>query len=142
MSFGSYTPSSSMIRLFSKVQKRVPIPAIAGEARGLDRQYGAGGAGTDCRQQALKPGAGRAASRATEIIIDDNHVFPAKGTCAICQRVLTTATLRIVSKLIGSRLSDVDVSTARLQAVAPPFFGSNLWIIVGGIFRLALKQQV
>src|SRR5262249_19880617 len=95
----------------AELQKRVPIPAIAGEARGLDRQYG--GAGTDCRQRALKPGAGRAASRATEIIIDDNHVFPAKGTCAICQRVLTTATLRIVSKLIGSRLSDVDVGTAR-----------------------------
>ena len=97
----------------AELQKRVPIPAIAGEARSLDRQHGAGGAGTDCRQQALKPGACRAASRAPEVIIDDDHIFPAKHACAIGERILTTTTLRVVRKLIGGRLSHVDVGATR-----------------------------
>src|SRR5262249_52828421 len=85
----------------AELEQGVPIAAIAGQTRSLDSENRAGGAGTDGGKQALKSRARRAASRTTKVIIDDNHVFPAKCTCACCKSILTTATFRVVGKLIG-----------------------------------------
>ena len=61
----------------TELDQRVPIAAVAGQPRGLDRKYCADPPLTDRRQQALEARPVDAASRAAKIIIDDLDSGPA-----------------------------------------------------------------
>ncbi len=79
----------------------MPVAAIAGETRGLDRKDGADAPFADRRQQALEAGACDPAARAAEIIIDDLDSGPAELLGAFGEPVLPTPALVIVHQLIG-----------------------------------------
>src|SRR6202158_1869132 len=55
----------------------------------------------------------RAASRAAQVIVDDDHIFPPKSPCADCKAVLTTAALGLVDELAGSGLSHIHIGATR-----------------------------
>src|SRR5207237_10758068 len=96
----------------TELDQRMPVAAVAGQPRCLDRKYGADPPFTDRSQQALKARPIDAASRAAQIIVDDLDCGPAERAATIGEPVLTAAALRIVQKLIGRRLADVDESSA------------------------------
>jgi hypothetical protein len=79
----------------------VPVPAIAGQARGLDRQYDADPPLADRQQQALEPRPLDPATRAAEVVVDNHHLGPAERTTTIRQGVLPPPALVIVQQLIG-----------------------------------------
>src|SRR5262245_30277228 len=91
----------------------MPIAAIAGYARRLDSQHGASATGTNCSQQTLKSGAGRAATRAAKVVVDDDHILPTKRPGAGCESVLTSAAFGVVDELVRGRLSHVEKGAAR-----------------------------
>ncbi|KRR27778.1 hypothetical protein CQ13_39730 [Bradyrhizobium retamae] len=93
----------------AELQKSVPIAPITGQARGLQSEHSACGAGADRGQQALEAGTRRTPSGAAKVIVDDDCGFPAERLCAGRKAVLTPAALGIVDQLIGSRLSNVDI---------------------------------
>ena len=96
----------------TELDQRVPVAAVAGQPRGLDRKYGADAAFTDRRQQALEARPIDAAARAAEIIVDDLDRGPAELPGTIGKSVLPAAALLIVQELIGRRLADVDEGAA------------------------------
>src|SRR5438094_33871 len=96
----------------TELDQRVPVAAVAGQPRCLDRKYGADPPLTDRSQQALEARPIDAASRAAQIIVDDLDCGPAELSSTIGEAVLTAAALRIMQKLIGRRLADVDESSA------------------------------
>src|SRR6516225_9424544 len=96
----------------TELDQCMPVAAVAGQPRCLDRKYGADPPLTDRSQQALEARPIDAASRATEIIVDDLDRGPAELPSEIGEPVLTTAALGIVQKLISRRLADVDESGA------------------------------
>src|ERR1700682_3994203 len=67
----------------------------------------------DCSQQTFEPGPSDAAARAAKIIVDDLDRGPAELTGAIHETILPASTLMIMGQLIGRRLSDVNIGTAR-----------------------------
>src|SRR3954454_25169569 len=75
-------------------------------------QYGADPPLTDRSQQALEARPIDAAARAAQVIVDDLDGGPAELSSTIGETVLTAAALRIVQKLLGRRLADVDKSSA------------------------------
>jgi len=97
----------------TKLDQRMPVPAIAGKPRDLDREHGADGSGADRGQQALKAGPADAAARAAEILVDDLDCRPTELTSAVGQRVLTAPALLVVHELVCRRLADVDIGAAR-----------------------------
>src|SRR5215831_11949856 len=62
----------------TELDQHMPVAAIAGETRGLDREHRADVSGADCADQTIKAGAGDAASRAAKVIIDDLDASPAE----------------------------------------------------------------
>src|SRR6266478_2618740 len=96
----------------TELDQRVPVAAVTGQPRRLDREHRADAALADRRQQALEARPIDAASRAAQIIVDDLDRGPAELSSTIGEPVLTAAALRIVQKLIGRRLADVDESGA------------------------------
>src|SRR6188472_3603624 len=60
-----------------------------------------------------KPGPSSSAPGAAKIIVDDLDCGPAELTSAIGKTILPAPALLILRQLIGSRLSDVEVCTAR-----------------------------
>src|SRR2546421_12649218 len=85
-----------------------PVAPVAGQPRHLDRKYGADPPLTDRSQQALEARPIDAPSRSAQIIVNDLDCGPAELSSTIGEPVLTAAALRIVQKLIGRRLADVD----------------------------------
>src|SRR6516225_10109021 len=67
----------------TELDQHMPVAAIAGETRGLDREHRADVSGADCADQTIKAGAGDAASRAAKVIIDDLDASPAELPSAI-----------------------------------------------------------
>src|SRR2546429_5665510 len=96
----------------TELDQRMQVAAVAGQPRCLDRKYGAAPPLADRSQQALEARPIDAASRAAQIIVDDLDCGPAELSSTIGEPVLTAAALRIVQKLIGRRLADVDESSA------------------------------
>ena len=100
----------------TELDQRMPVAAVAGEPRRLDREHGADAAVADRRQQPLEAGTRDAAARAAEIVVDDLDRAPAELPGAIGEPVLPTPALVIVRELIGRRLPDVDEGAARRDA--------------------------
>ena len=94
----------------------MPVAAIAGKTRGLDREHGADTAVADRCQQPLEAGTRDAATGAAEIVVDDLDVAPAKLLGAIGEPVLAPSALMIVRELVCGRLPDVDAGAARRDA--------------------------
>ena len=92
----------------AELQQRVPVAAVAGEPRRLDRDHGADASLADGGQQLLEAGPRDAAAGAAEIVIDDGDIAPAELPRAIGKTVLAALALQIVGDLIGGRLTDVD----------------------------------
>lgn len=97
----------------TELDQCMPVATVAGEPRGLDREYGADRAGADSGQQPLEPGTDNATTRASEIIVDDLDRAPAELLGAIGEPVLPTAALVIVGELVCGRLPDVDEGATR-----------------------------
>src|SRR5215471_5268704 len=97
----------------AEFQQRVPISPVAGQPRRLDRQYRAGRAGADRREQTLETGTQLTTARPAKIIVNDNDVLPAERVRTRHQGVLSASALGVVEQLIRRRLPDVDISLAR-----------------------------
>src|ERR1700758_4508687 len=96
----------------TELYQGVPVAAVTGETRSLDRENGADATGTDSGQQPLEAGTGDAAARSSEIVVDDLDSRPAKLPGAIGKPILPTLALEVVHELIGGRLTDIDASDA------------------------------
>ena len=92
----------------AELQQSVPVAAIAGEARRLDRDYRADAPFTDGGQQLLKARPRNAAAGTAEVVIDDGDVVPAEVSSAFGQIVLAPLAFQVVGDLISRRLTDVD----------------------------------
>src|ERR1700751_2313624 len=97
----------------TELDQHMPVAAIAGETRALDREHRADVSGADCSSRTSAIGAGDAASRAAKVIIDDLDASPAELPSAIGERILSALALLVVDQLIGRRLANVDVGGAR-----------------------------
>src|SRR3984893_15393038 len=86
----------------------VPVATVACEPRRLDCEHATDAAFTDPRQQALEARPVAAATRATQIIVDELDSGPAELPGAIGEPVLTVPALLVVQELIGCRLTDID----------------------------------
>ena len=100
----------------TELDQRMPVAAVAGETRRLDREHSADAAVADRCQQPLEAGTGDAAARAAEIVVDDLDSGPAELLGAIGEPVLAPPALMIVHELIGRRLTDVDAGAAAQDA--------------------------
>src|SRR6516165_2041481 len=104
----------------TELYQRVPVAAVAGETRSLDREDGADPTVTDCSQQPLEAWTGDAAGRPPKIVVDDFDGRPAKLPGAIGESVLPALALEVVHELIGGRLANIDASDA-LQMLSCDF---------------------
>src|SRR5215471_17528893 len=93
----------------TELDQRMPIAAIAGEARCLDGEHGADATFADRRQQALEAWAVDAATGTTEIFIDHLDIAPTELVRTIRKPILSAPALLIVDELISRRLPDVNV---------------------------------
>src|SRR3954471_5780807 len=96
----------------AELEQRVPVTAVAGEPRSLDRDDGADAALTDGGKELLKARPGNAGAGAAEIVVNHLNGGPPQRAGAIDQGVLPAATLVIVEDLIGRRLADIKDSAA------------------------------
>ena len=94
----------------------MPVAAVAGKTRRLDREHRADTAVADRCQQPLEAGTRDAATGAAEIVVDDLDVAPAELLGAIDEAVLAPSALMIMRELICCRLPDVDAGAARRDA--------------------------
>src|SRR5712664_3352799 len=85
----------------------MPVAAIAGKTRRLDRAHSADTAVADRCKQPLE-----AAARPAEVVVDDIDVAPAKLLGAIDETVLAPPALMIMRELVCCRLPDVDAGAA------------------------------
>src|SRR5262249_58957814 len=77
----------------TELDQRVPITTIAGETRGLNRQYGTHARLADRGQQTLEARACDAAAGAAKVIVDDLNLGPAELLGAIGEPVLPASAL-------------------------------------------------
>jgi hypothetical protein len=96
----------------TELDQHVPVAAVAGETRGLDRQHRTDTAGADRPDQTIEPGSGDPATGAAKIVVDDFDRGPAELTGTLGERILSAPALVIVQQLIGHRLANVDVGAA------------------------------
>jgi hypothetical protein len=96
----------------TELDQRMPVAAITGKTRRLDRKHGADAPLADRSQQALETWTADAATGAAEIIIDHLDLDPAELVRAIRKPVLPALALLIVQKLVSRRLADIDDGTA------------------------------
>src|SRR6185312_9718856 len=92
----------------AELQERMPIPAVAGQPRGLNRDHSANSPFANRSEQLLESGTRGAAPRATEIIVDHDHLAPAQLARTVGQAVLAALALFVVDNLVGRRLTNVD----------------------------------
>src|SRR5260370_6550237 len=90
----------------------MPVGAIAGRARRLDREHGADTAVADRSKQPVEAGTRDAAARPAEVVVDDFDVAPAKLLGAIDETVLAPSALMIMRELVCCRLPDQDAGVA------------------------------
>src|SRR5580704_1475100 len=104
----------------------MPVTAITGKTRRLDREYSADTAVADRCQQPLEARTRDAATGPAEVVVDDIDVAPAKLLGAIDEAVLAPSALMIMRELVCCRLPDVDAGAAGrcsvviLVIAAPP----------------------
>src|SRR3989442_4109277 len=98
----------------------MPVAAITGKTRRLDREHGADTAVADRCKQPLEAGTRDAATGAAEVVVDDFDVAPAKLLGAIDEAVLAPSALMIMRELGCCRLPDID------SAVAGPMLSRDL----------------
>jgi hypothetical protein len=72
----------------TELDQRMPVAAVAGEAGGFDREYGADACLTNRCQQTLEARPSDATTRTSEIVIDDLNGGPAKLLGAIGEPIL------------------------------------------------------
>ena len=96
----------------TELDQRMPVAAVAGETRGLDREHRPDTAVADGGQQSLKAWTGDATTRSSEIVVDDLDRRPAELLGAIGKPILPPLTFKIVHQLIGGRLTDIDACAA------------------------------
>src|SRR5271166_510237 len=112
----------------AELDQRMPIPPIAGEPGGLDRDDRADAPLADRGEQLLESRPGGSPTRTPEIIIDDLDPRPSEPARAIGKRILTAAALMVVEDLIHRRLAHIDergsleVFSGDLRHHAPPAF--------------------
>src|SRR3954467_10113176 len=92
----------------AELEQRVPVAAVAGEARGFDRDDGADAALADGGEQLLEARPGNTGAGAAEIVVDHLNGVPPQRTGAIDEGILPAAALVIVEDLIGRRLANID----------------------------------
>jgi hypothetical protein len=78
----------------------VPVTTIARKTLRFDAEYGTHFAAAQCHQQALESGTMIARAGATQVVIDNRRIWPAKSACAIGKPVLAQLALAIVVDLI------------------------------------------
>jgi hypothetical protein len=71
----------------------VPVAAIAGETRGLDREHRANTARADRPDQTIEPGSGDPATGAAKIVVDDLDGRPAELTGTVGEGILSAPAL-------------------------------------------------
>src|SRR5580704_12230000 len=104
----------------------MPVAAIAGKTRRLDREHSADTTVADRCEQPLEAGTRDAATGPAEVVVDDIDVAPAKLLGAIDEAVLAPSALMIMRELVCCRLPDVDAGAAGrcsvviLVIAAPP----------------------
>src|SRR5215471_12760349 len=86
----------------TELDQSVPIAAVPGEARGLDRKHRPDTAVADGGQQSFKAWTGNAAARSSEIVVDDLDSRPAKLLGAIGKPILPPLAFQVVHELIRS----------------------------------------
>src|ERR1700757_1417460 len=96
----------------TELDQRVPVAAITGKTRRLDREHSADTTLANRCEQPLEAGTRDAAGRAAEVVVDDLDIAPAELLSAIDETVLAPPALVIVSKLVCCRLPDVDAGAA------------------------------
>ena len=83
-------------------------------------------------------------SRATEIIVDDDHILPAKRTGSRCEGILAAAALRIVEQLVRRRLPYIDIGATR-QVIRRDLTSSStstFWLATTHAFRRARSRSM
>src|SRR3954449_5429620 len=96
----------------AELQQRVPVAAVAGEPRGLDRDHGADAALADGGEQLLEARPGDPGTGAAEIVVDHLDGGPSQRPGALDERILATAALVMIEHLIGGRLAHIDEGAA------------------------------
>src|SRR5712675_2429761 len=96
----------------TELDQRMPVAAITGKTRHLDREHSADTAVADRCKQPLEAGTRDAATGAAEVVVDDIDVAPAKLLGAIDEAVLAPPALVIVRELVCCRLPDIDAGAA------------------------------
>jgi hypothetical protein len=92
----------------TELDQRMPVAAITGKTRRLDREHSTDTAVADCYQQPFKAGTRDAAARAAEVLVDHIDVAPAKLLGPIDEAILAPSALMIMRELVCRRLPDVD----------------------------------
>ena len=82
----------------AKLNQRVPVAPIARQSGRLDCEHGTDAAFTDRGKQSLEAGPVDAASRSTQIIVDDLNASPTELPGAIGEPVLSALALLIVQR--------------------------------------------
>src|ERR1700675_245698 len=90
----------------------MPVAAITGKTRRLNREHSADTAVADRCKQPLEAGTRDAAAGPAEVVVDDFDVAPAKLLGAIDEAVLAPSALMIMRELVCCRLPDVDAGVA------------------------------
>src|SRR5260370_3626899 len=96
----------------TKFDQRMPVAAIAGKTRRLDREHSADTAVADRCEQPLEAGPRDAAAGPAEVVVDDFDVAPAKLPGPIDETVSAPSALMIMRELVCWRLPDVVAGVA------------------------------
>src|SRR5258705_8751369 len=94
----------------TELDQHVPVAAIAGETRSLDREHGTDITCADRPDQTIEPAPRDSATGAAKIIVDRLDDRPAELTSTIGARILSTPALALVHELTGRCLAAVAVS--------------------------------
>src|SRR4029434_2308665 len=92
----------------TELDQRMPVAAITGKTRSLDREHSADTAVADRCKQPREAGTRETAAGRSQVVCDDFDVAPAKLLGAVDEAVLAPPALMIMRELVGCRLPDVD----------------------------------
>src|SRR5262249_34219812 len=96
----------------TELDQRMPVAAITGKTRRLNREHSADTAVADRCEQPLEAGTRDAPTGAAKVVVNDIDVAPAKLLGAIDETVLASSALMIMRELVCCRLPDVDAGAA------------------------------
>jgi hypothetical protein len=86
----------------TELDESMPVAAVAGETRRLDRKHRTDTTVADCSQQSLEARTGDPAARSSEIVVDDLDSRPAKLLGTIGKPILPSLAFKIMHELIRS----------------------------------------